>query len=431
MADDKFDSIVVGAGPAGISAAITMARAGLTVAVLERGEYAGAKNVQGAVLYSKMLQDVIPDFWKDCPLERAIVEERVFVLTDKAGLQVGYKSAEYDVEPANCYTIIRTPFDRWYAKKAEEAGVSLLTGVTVSDVIKKDGAIVGVKSTEGDELFADVIIACDGVNSILAQKAGIQREWKPNEVALGVKEILGLSREKIEDRFCLEGNQGSTTEMLGDVTKGMLGYAFMYTNKESIALGVGCALDDFQRTNIKPYELLEEVKRHPLVRRYIQGSTPLEYSAHLIPEGGYNVMPPLYTDGMLLAGDAAQMINPTHREGSNLAMAAGKMAGETVIEAKKKGNFSAKTLSVYRKKLDESFVLMDMFDHKDIEDKVRENREIMEVYPRLINEAAHEYFLVDGLPKRDHQRRIIRRFRKERGFFRMIKDAMSLRKAIG
>src|SRR6266478_1993790 len=431
MADDKFDSIVVGAGPAGISAAIIMARAGLNVAVLERGEYAGAKNVQGAVLYSKMLQDVIPDFWKDCPLERAIVEERVFVLTDKAGLQVGYKSLEYDVEPANCYTIIRTPFDRWYAKKAEEAGVSLLTGVTVSDVIKKDGAIVGVKSTEGDELFADVIIACDGVNSIMAQKAGIHREWKPNEVALGVKEVLGLPREKIEDRFCLEGNQGSTTEMLGDVTQGMLGYAFMYTNKESIALGVGCALDDFQRTNIKPNDLLEQVKRHPLVRRYIQGATTLEYSAHLIPEGGYNVMPPLYVDGMLLAGDAAQMINPTHREGSNLAMAAGKMAGETVIEAKKKGDFSEKTLSLYRKKLEESFVLIDMEDHKDIEDKVRKNREIMTVYPKLFNEAAHEYFLVDGLPKRDHQRRIIRRFRKERGFFRMIKDAMSLRKAIG
>src|SRR5882724_6545807 len=163
MADDKFDSIVVGAGPAGISAAIIMARAGLNVAVLERGEYAGAKNVQGAVLYSKMLQDVIPDFWKDCPLERAIVEERVFVLTEKAGLQIGYKSAEYDVEPANCYTIIRTPFDRWYA---------------------------------------NMVIACDGVNSILAQKAGLQREWKPNEVALGIKEVLGLPREKIEDRFC-------------------------------------------------------------------------------------------------------------------------------------------------------------------------------------------------------------------------------------
>ena len=86
-------------------------------------------------------------------------------------------------------------------------------------------------------------------------------------------------------------------------------------------------------------------------------------------------MPPLYTDGMLLAGDAALMINPTHREGSNLAMAAGKMAGETVIEAKKKGNFSARTLCSTERSWMTLFVLQDMFDHKDIEDKVRENRE--------------------------------------------------------
>ncbi len=431
MADDKFDSIVVGAGPAGVAAAITMAKAGLNVALLERGEYPGAKNVQGAVLYSKMLSDIIPDFWKEAPLERAIVEERLWVLTEDSGIQLGYKSAKYESDPANCYTIIRVAFDKWFAKKAEEAGVTLITGVTVSDVIKKDGDVVGVKTTEGDELYCDVLIACDGANSILSQKAGLHREWKPEEVALGVKEVLALPREKIEDRFCLERNQGSTTEMLGDITKGMLGYAFLYTNKDTLALGVGCAVDDFQRTNIKPYDLLEEIKRHPMVRRLIAGSKSVEYSAHLIPEGGYNSMPPLFTDGMLLAGDAAQMINPTHREGSNLAMASGVMAGETVIEAKRRKSFSARSLGLYKKKLEESWVLKDMDDHKDIEDKVRKNREILTVYPKLACESAHEYFLVDGMPKRDHQRRIIRRIRRQRGIFQMIKDVMSLRHAIG
>src|SRR6202142_668058 len=108
MADDKFDSIVVGAGPAGVSAAITMARAGLNVVLLERGEYAGAKNVQGAVLYSKMLADVVPEFWKDCPLERAIVEENLWVLTENSAIKAGYKSPDYAKDmPANCYTIIR------------------------------------------------------------------------------------------------------------------------------------------------------------------------------------------------------------------------------------------------------------------------------------------------------------------------------------
>ena len=431
MADDKFDSIVVGAGPAGVSAAIIMAKAGLNVALLERGEYAGAKNVQGAVLYSKMLEDVVPEFWKEAPLERAIVEERLWVLTEDSGIQVGYKTGKAQTTPANCYTIIRVEFDKWFAKQAEAAGVTVITGVTVSDVIKKNGAIVGVKTTEGDELLADVVFACDGANSILSQKAGLLRVWKPVEVALGVKEVLALPREKIEERFGLEGDQGSTTEMLGDITKGMLGYAFLYTNKETLSLGVGCAVDDFQRTNIKPYDLLEEIKRHPMVRRLIAGSKSLEYSAHLIPEGGYNSMPPLYTDGMLLAGDAAQMINPTHREGSNLAMASGKMAAETVIEAKKRGSFTARSLGLYRKKLEDSFVLKDMDDHKDIEDKVRKNRAILTVYPKLACEAAHEYFMVDGLPKRDHQRRIIRRIRRERGIFQMIKDVLSLRHAIG
>jgi len=432
MADDKFDSIVVGAGPAGVAAAITMARAGLNVALLERGEYAGAKNVQGAVLYSKMLADVIPEFWKDCPLQRAITDERIFIMTDKSAIQVGYKSIEYaETTPANSYTIIRVEFDKWFSKKAEDLGVTLVTGVTVRDLIRENGVIVGVKTSEGDELRADVVIACDGVNSILAQKAGLHREWKATEVALGVKEVLALPREKIEDRFCLEGDQGSTTEMLGDITKGMLGYAFMYTNKDSIALGIGCAVDDFQRTNIKPYELLEELKRHPMIRKYIAGAQPLEYSAHLIPEGGYKSMPPLFTDGMLIAGDAAQMINPTHREGSNLAMAAGQMAAETVIEAKKQGVYSAAVLSAYKKKLEVSFVLKDMKDHKDIEDEVRKRREMLTIYPQLINRAAHEHFRVDGEPKRVHQKRIMKMFLKERGLLNMALDAWAMRQAIG
>src|SRR3982750_3445028 len=99
MSDDKFDSIVVGAGPAGVSAAITMARQGLNVALIERGEYAGSKNVQGAVLYSKMLADVIPNFHEEAPLERAIVDERVFVMSGNSTIQVGYRSSDLDVKP--------------------------------------------------------------------------------------------------------------------------------------------------------------------------------------------------------------------------------------------------------------------------------------------------------------------------------------------
>jgi electron transfer flavoprotein-quinone oxidoreductase len=431
MSDDKFDSIVVGAGPAGVSAAIIMARAGLNVALIERGEYAGAKNVQGAVLYSKMLADIIPEFYKEAPLERAIVEERVWVMSGQSSIQIGYRSAEFNTTPANAYTIIRVEFDKWFSKKAEEAGVTLVTGVTISDVIKKDGTVVGVRSTDGDELLCDVLVACDGANSILAQKAGIGREWKASEIAIAVKEVLALPREKIEDRFNLEGDQGSTTEMFGDHTRGMLGYSFLYTNKETLAIGVGCAVDDFQRTNTKPYELLESIKAHPSVRRLIAGAKPVEYSAHIIPEGGYNVMPKLFTAGMLVAGDAAQMINPTHREGSNLAMAAGRMAGETVAAAKKRGDFSENSLSEYRRKLEDSFVLKDMKDHRNVEEEVRKRREILTVYPKMFCDAAHNFFTVDGLSKTAHKKSIIKNALKQRGLGKLAMDAFHLRQAIG
>ena len=198
MADEKFDVIIVGAGPAGTSAAITAAKAGLSTVLLERGEYAGAKNVQGAVLYTKMLAEIIPDFWKDpaVALERPITEQKVMVLSDDSAIQIGFKSAQWRKEPHNCYSIIRVNFDRWYSKKAEEAGAQLYTGVLVTDVIKKGSKVVGVKTSEGDELLADVVIACDGVNSLIARKAGIMDDWRSDEVALGGKEVLALPKEK-------------------------------------------------------------------------------------------------------------------------------------------------------------------------------------------------------------------------------------------
>lgn len=432
MSDDKFDVIIVGAGPAGTSAALVAAKAGLSVVLLERGEYAGAKNVQGAVLYTKMLDEIVPGFWKDnpSPMERHITEQNVLVLSDDSAARVGFKSAKWRGEPHNCYSIIRVNFDRWYAKKAEEAGAQVYTGVMVTDVIKKNGKVCGVKTSEGDELLADVVIACDGVNSLIARKAGLMDDWRADEVALGVKETLALPREKLEDRFNLEGNEGATFEMFGNITKGMLGYGFLYTNKESISLGIGCKVSHFQRTGIPPYELLDQLKQHPYLKKLLQGSTSLEYCAHVIPEGGYNSMPPLYADGLLICGDAAQMVNPSHREGSNLAMSAGRMAAETCAEAKKKGDFTSKTLAAYQKKLRESYVIPDLYDHKDLEEKIEEKPELLSEMPDLACQVAYEYFNVDGRPKRDVQSAILKKVFRTRAVRNLIKSELNLKNAV-
>ncbi|MBI4386484.1 MAG: FAD-dependent monooxygenase [Elusimicrobia bacterium] len=430
MADDAFDAIVVGAGPAGVSAAIAMARAGLKVVILERGEYPGAKNVQGAVLYSRMLHEIIPDFWKDpeAALERPIVEQKTCITTEDSWVTVGYRSQKFLEGVPNCYTIIRVRFDRWYAEKAAEAGAEVYAGVKVEDVVRENGGIVGIRTSEGDELRASVVIACDGVNSIVAQKAGFRKELRPAEVALGAKEVLGLPAEKIEDRFALEPGQGATMELFGSITEGMLGYVFIYTNKDSLSLGVGCKLSDYQKKGIRPSDHLERVKRHPYIKKLISGAKTLEYSAHLIPEGGFKSMPPLAADGFLTAGDAAQMVNAAYREGSNLAMTSGRLAGETVVEAKIKGDFSGATLSSYVDKLRRSYVWSDLEEVKDLEAAVERSEGFLDFYPRLANDLAYLRFSVDGRPKKEHLKQAIALVRK-RGFLRVAKELWPIRKA--
>ena len=121
---------------------------------------------------------------------------------------------------------------------------------------------------------------------------------------------------------------------MGTITAGMTGTGFLYTNQESISVGIGCIVSDFAESEITPYGLLEAFKAHPSIKPLLENSECKEYAAHLIPEGGYKAMPELCGDGWIVVGDAGQFVNAVHREGSNLAMTTGRIAGELVADLK-------------------------------------------------------------------------------------------------
>jgi electron transfer flavoprotein-quinone oxidoreductase len=429
---EKFDAIVVGAGPSGNAAAYTLAKAGLSVIQIERGEYPGSKNVQGAILYSDALEKIIPEFREEAPLERHIIEQRMWVLDDDSYVGTHHRSDSFNKAPYNRYTILRAQFDKWYSEKVREAGALVICETTATDLIMDGNRVVGVRTDrENGDVFADVVILADGVNSLLAKKAGFHPELNPGDVALAVKEILFLPQETVESRFNVNEGEGVVIEMMGKITQGMMGTGFLYTNNESLTIGVGCMLSDFKKERISPYLLLEKMKAHPAIKPLIEGGEMKEYTAHLIPEGGLKAMPKVYGDGWMIVGDAGMFVNAVHREGSNLAMTTGRLAAETVIGLKQDDKeMTEKNLSVYRARLDDSFVMKDLSKYKDMPGIFHANPQFFTTYPELVNNAAKHMLTVDGVDKKTKEREILRSFTRSRSLVGLVGDAFKMWRAM-
>ncbi|MDO8769614.1 MAG: FAD-dependent monooxygenase [Burkholderiaceae bacterium] len=430
----QFDAIVVGAGPSGNAAAYTLAKAGLKVLQIERGEYPGSKNVQGAILYAKALEEIIPDFRDDAPLERHIIEQRMWLLDETSFVGTHIRSEDYNKPPYNRYTILRAQFDKWFSAKVREAGALLICETTVNHLIMDGDQVVGVSCDRlQGEVFADVVILADGVNSTLARKAGFHPEIPAGNVALAVKEILFMPEDTIRQRFNVGEESGVVIEMVGRITDGMMGTGFLYTNKESITIGVGCMLGDFKNNpnRTSPYVLLEQMKRHPSIAPLIEGGEMKEYCAHLIPEGGFHAIPQIYGNGWMIVGDSGGFVNAVHREGSNLAMTTGRLAAETVIAAKAANEgFRAKSLKAYKTALDASFVRKDLYKYRDMPAVLHKNPQFFTSYPDMVAQAARTMITVDGVDKKTKEREIFSSFRRTRKLTGLVGDAYKLWKAI-
>ncbi|WP_072370342.1 FAD-dependent oxidoreductase [Hyphomicrobium sp. NDB2Meth4] len=433
MIEEKFDAIVVGAGMAGNAAALTMAQRGMKVLQLERGEYSGSKNVQGAILYADMLEKLIPDFRDDAPLERHLVEQRFWMMDDRSHVGLHYRSEDFNEQSPNRYTIIRAQFDKWFSKKVQEAGAVVLCETTVVELVKDSfGKVIGVRTDRSGGLIrADVVVIAEGVTGLLGTRAGLREIPKPENTALAVKEMHFMPRETIESRFNLKGDEGMVIEAAGTISRGMTGMGFIYSNKECVSIGMGCLVSDFQRTGETPYGLLDAFKRHPSVAPLIEGSEVKEYSAHLIPEGGFKAIPQLYGDGWVVVGDAAQLNNAIHREGSNLAMTSGRIAGEAIFQLRsRREEMTEQNLALYKEMLDKSFVIKDLKKYKDMPALLHtQSQNFFLTYPQLVNKAMQSFVRVDGTPKVEKEKKTIRSFVNARSWFGLFADGFRLARA--
>jgi len=397
MSEERFDVIIVGGGLAGSAAAYALAKAGLEVLVIERGNYCGAKNVTGGRLYGHSLEKLIPNFADTAPVERKIIKERVSMMTGSGAMTVEFESDKLKDSSCASYSILRAKFDKWFALQAEAQGAMYITGIRVDKLLQKDGKVCGVLAA-GDELFSDVVLLADGVHSTLAQQIGLKKELSPHQVAVGVKEVIGFDEQTISERFGVLPGEGVAWMVAGDPTGGSIGGGFLYTDKESISLGTVVTLSDIgSGKNISVPEMVERFKANPVIAPLIQGGNLLEYSAHLVPEAGYKMVPELVWNGVLIAGDAAGFVmnlGYTIR-GMDLAIESGRLAAEAIIKAKEKGDFSANGLSGYLTLLEKSFIMRDLRHYQNMP-SLMSSPQLFNELPLAVDEIMSKLFVVDG-----------------------------------
>jgi electron transfer flavoprotein-quinone oxidoreductase len=421
-----LDVVVVGAGLAGLSAAYYAAKEGLQVLVLERGDQAGSKNLSGGRLYLGPLLGIADEFLDSAPMERKVKVERISAVGTDGSITVSLFHRDFDAPERQSKTVLRAKLDRYLAERVGEVGGFVVTQKRVDSLVREGKKVVGIVS-DGEEIRAKVVVIAEGVLGLLAKELGFPSPPAPRDVAVAVKEVIELPRGEIESRFSLEGEDGAAHLFFGALTSGIPGGGFLYTNLESISLGIVLRMESLLASQRSPQELLEGFKSREEITPLISGGKIAEYGAHLIPEARKIPSGLLVGDGYIVAGDAAGLalnMGVTVR-GMDMAIASGVFAAKAILQAHKKGDYSKEVLADYLRMLGNSFVFEDMQTFKHLDKLAREPRLYRE-YPELAVGFFRDIFSVSKGPKERFSRTFMRWMRRAPSFPRMMRDLLDL-----
>jgi electron transfer flavoprotein-quinone oxidoreductase len=393
----KFDVVVVGAGPAGCSVAYLLAKAGLKVLLVERGAEAGSKMLWGGKAYAQPMREVWPELDKEAPIHRWVSKERFSIVWGERVLTL-----EYNLGRRVAFTTYLTELVAWMVKKAEEAGALFIDKTRIDEIVVKDGKVIGVRSGS-DIVEADVVVDAEGVNRILLEKLGLAPKLSPEQVGIGVKEVLKIDPKILEERMGLSDNEGLSWLIVGDITRGIPGGGFIYTMRDTLSIGlvlnVSSAIKAVEENKLDIHisELLENFRTHPYFYRYWAEAEIIEYGGRLVLEAGSKAMPKkLYYPGLLVVGDAAGfLVNAGYTfRGVDTAVYSGKLAAEVILEAFNKKRFDEEVFKSYEDKIRRSYIYTELLNHKHVSDIMRDSFFFNEI-PKLTIESIRRILETD------------------------------------
>lgn len=397
-----FDVIIVGAGPAGLSAAIKLKQlnANLQVCVLDKGAQVGAHILSGAVLEPRSLKALLPDHWQSAPLESPVTQDLFYFLSHKRAYRLPTPKSMHN---QGNYIISLGEMCQFLAKQASDLGCEIYPGFAAAKVLySPEGHVIGVETGSagldkqghqkpnylpGMHLHAKQTLFAEGCRGELSQQLmnrfQLRQSVQPQTYGLGLKEIWTVHPDKHQ--------QGQVVHTVGwPLDNATYGGSFIYhASQHRIALGLVVGLD-YKNTWLNPYAEFQRFKTHPLVRDLLTGGERIAYGARALNEGGWQSMPKLTFPGGALIGDGAGFLNVPKIKGIHTAMESGILAATACFEALSEGTYSPKELLSYPNKVSQSWMADELYRARNIRPGFR-----LGLFAGLAN-AAFELYISKG-----------------------------------